>query len=293
MNSGDYRVTAVLTEHLGFAPITLIDEVINAVNHIMYNCIDALEKFLGKRRQSTIEELKSKNVPDPENRAFPEEEIKTGAAELETLLVSHVDNNFDKFELYTLRNILTIPKDLVEDGWIKLKHHEGLDFKLQEHSEHSAVNDNQLKPLIDSIGYELQLRKILLLQKRRASKIIEVLSHYKSCVESVTQAGAGTRLPQETAAIWKQRLLPMNENVYHILGQADELLGDVLALNEKFMKTSEEGGIRGQRYRPTTRDCYIHDKSVRILDELGIVKSVDEHAKSAVLYSAQVHEVEQ
>lgn len=285
-------MTAVLTEHLGFAPITLIDEVINAVNHIMYNCIDALEKFLGKRRQSTIDELKNRNIPDPESRAFPEEEIKSGASELETLLVSHVDNNFDKFELYTLRNILTIPKDLVEDGWIKLKHHEGLDFKSQEHSEDSTFNDNQLKPLIESINFELQLRKILLMQKRRASKIIEGLTHYKSCIESVTQAGTGTRLPQEIAGIWKQRLLPMNENVYHLLGQADELLGNVLALNEKFMKASDEGGIRGLHYRPTTRDRYIHDKSVRILDELGIVRSVDEHAKSAVLYSAQVHEVE-
>ena len=32
----DERTTAILTEHLEFAPLTLIDDVINAVNEIMY-----------------------------------------------------------------------------------------------------------------------------------------------------------------------------------------------------------------------------------------------------------------
>lgn len=47
-------------------------------------------------------------------------EIETGTHQLETLLYSSIDRNFDKFELYMLRNILAIP--LEDAGWIRLKH---------------------------------------------------------------------------------------------------------------------------------------------------------------------------
>ncbi len=42
--------------------------------------------------------------------------------QLETLLESTVDKTFDKFEIYTLRNILTVPDELA--GWMKLGHYE-------------------------------------------------------------------------------------------------------------------------------------------------------------------------
>ena len=37
------------------------------------------------------------------------DEIKIGTAKLESLLENSVDKNFDKLELYVLRNILSIP----------------------------------------------------------------------------------------------------------------------------------------------------------------------------------------
>ena len=42
--------------------------------------------------------------------------------QLETLLESTVDKTFDKFEIYTLRNILTVPDELA--GWMRLGHYE-------------------------------------------------------------------------------------------------------------------------------------------------------------------------
>ena len=45
--------------------------------------------------------------------------------QLETLLESTVDKSFDKFEIYTLRNILTIPDDLAP--WMRLAHYEVCD----------------------------------------------------------------------------------------------------------------------------------------------------------------------
>lgn len=50
------------------------------------------------------------------------QEIEEGLHKLETLLYSTVDKNFDKFEIYVLRNILSVPADLV--NWVRLSHYE-------------------------------------------------------------------------------------------------------------------------------------------------------------------------
>lgn len=41
--------------------------------------------------------------------------------QLETLLENTIDKNFDKLEIYTLRNVLTVPEDLVP--WVRLEHY--------------------------------------------------------------------------------------------------------------------------------------------------------------------------
>lgn len=48
-------------------------------------------------------------------------EIENGVHALETLLESTVDKNFDKFEIWTLRNILSVPPGLV--SYVKLAHY--------------------------------------------------------------------------------------------------------------------------------------------------------------------------
>lgn len=59
-----------------------------------------------------------------EDKEFPEakQEIEEGLHKLETLLNSTIDKNFDKFEIYVLRNILSVPADLV--NWVRLAHYE-------------------------------------------------------------------------------------------------------------------------------------------------------------------------
>lgn len=50
------------------------------------------------------------------------DEIENGMHQLETLLEATVDKTFDKFEIYTLRNILTVPDELAP--WMRLGHYE-------------------------------------------------------------------------------------------------------------------------------------------------------------------------
>lgn len=54
----------------------------------------------------------------PESRP----EIEHGVHQLETLLESTVDKNFDKLEIFVLRSILSVPEELAP--WIRLGHYE-------------------------------------------------------------------------------------------------------------------------------------------------------------------------
>jgi len=69
----------------------------------------------------------SRSIPDTDgngNVEYPEAaaEIENGVHQLETLLESTVDKAFDYFEIWTLRNVLTIPDDLAP--WMRLGHYE-------------------------------------------------------------------------------------------------------------------------------------------------------------------------
>jgi len=66
-------------------------------------------------------------IPDTDgdgNPIYPEAraEIEEGVHMLETLLEANVDKNFDKLEIYVLRNVLTVPEELVP--WVRLGHYE-------------------------------------------------------------------------------------------------------------------------------------------------------------------------
>jgi len=111
---------------------SLIDEIINAVNTIIYHAIEAIENGLlslpppalgfGSDKSSTS--LSIADADGDGNVEYPDAtaEIENGVHQLETLLEATVDKTFDKFEIYTLRNILTVPDELA--GWMRLGHYE-------------------------------------------------------------------------------------------------------------------------------------------------------------------------
>lgn len=271
---------SLLTEHLGFAPLTLIDEVINAVNHIMYRCTDALETFLVNRRKAQIEEIKAKSndsdvvMEDAESdevnsefrhKVFPQEEIRLGTAELETLLVAHVDRAFDKFELYTLRNIFTLPHNLVAEGWLRLKHHESLELPIpNDQNASSEESDKQIKQLISKINSELALRKLLHAHLLKATKLVKSLRHYKDCVIAITGSTNNSKLLPEAKAILRSNLEPIDENVYYLLGQADTLVQQTFKLESKL---KNEHSKESSGFKPSFRDIYLNEKLAKLLME--------------------------
>jgi hypothetical protein len=104
--------------------------VINSVNNLIYQAISSLESGLlstPPERLGFSHAANGSTIPDTDedgNVEYPEArlEIENGLHQLETLLESTVDKAFDKFEIYVLRNIFTVPEDLL--AWVRLRHYQ-------------------------------------------------------------------------------------------------------------------------------------------------------------------------
>lgn len=110
-------------------PQSLIDDVINSINTLIYQAISSLESGLLSTPPERLGFSHASNgtIPDTDedgNVEYPEArlEIENGLHQLETLLESTVDKAFDKFEIYVLRNIFTVPEELLPH--VRLKHYE-------------------------------------------------------------------------------------------------------------------------------------------------------------------------
>lgn len=158
MDYSDPQITqTLLTEHFQYTPLSLIDDIIDSVNNYIYQGINSLEtglfstppERLGFQKSSpiaattgtsTTTDLVEPDNSDPYSTA--KRELEEGLHSLETLLNSTVDKNFDKFEIYVLRNILTLPADLTP--YVRLRHYEGITYPLpgtgisDAHEEKSA-----------------------------------------------------------------------------------------------------------------------------------------------------------
>lgn len=126
--------TTLLTEHLKYTPLSLIDDIINAVNGYIYQSVNSLEAGLLSTQPERLG-FKGNRPQDNQLDNVPEytdakQEIEEGLHKLETLLSATVDKNFDKFEIYVLRNILAVPEDLTR--WVQLAHYKGITYPPNE-----------------------------------------------------------------------------------------------------------------------------------------------------------------
>lgn len=134
---------------------SLLDEIINSINFLAEKALSSVETSLlnappqqigfgkppnaavvgnskakRKRKQPTPSPPPFKeDAPEPTAEQIEEQasaEIASGTHQLETLLCTSIDRNFDKFELYVMRNILCVKPE--DRDWLRLGHYEGLNF---------------------------------------------------------------------------------------------------------------------------------------------------------------------
>ena len=102
--------------------------MINAVNELLYKSVEAVDTFLCNQPPGNLGFVQPKGtIPETDGDGNvimsleEEQEIQKGVHQLQTLFESAVDNAFDRFELFALRNIFYVKPELV--GWFRLAHH--------------------------------------------------------------------------------------------------------------------------------------------------------------------------
>ncbi|EMR11048.1 hypothetical protein PNEG_00647 [Pneumocystis murina B123] len=156
----------LLTEHLTYPPLSLIDDVINTINTLLYKAVGAIEQYMQHLPPSMISE----------------KEIDEGVQQVETFLENAIDRNFDAFELYALRNIFMVPENI--RGWIRLRHQMDVDFSKSEQdfekikSEISLLKNkiNMAYKVLHTLKNEDLLNQSILQQLRDFTKQLAFLS---------------------------------------------------------------------------------------------------------------------
>ncbi|KAG0348224.1 hypothetical protein BGZ54_004691 [Gamsiella multidivaricata] len=154
----------MLTEHFGFSPLSFVDDVINSVNNMIYQASMALQEFV----EGQMEELV---VTDRLKVRDFDIKVDTGKSmhKFETLLEASVDKNFDRFELYALKNIFGVPEDVD----IVLPHYEALDFGISVEREEQLNEQLELlrRQLIATKALNFKLRKQLEIEENRRRQL--------------------------------------------------------------------------------------------------------------------------
>lgn len=122
---------------------SLLDDIINTINVLADRALDNVERLLLSLpppklgfKQSKKDSGKPTAVPSDEAAKL---EIENGTHQLETLLNSAIDKNFDIFELYVMKNILTVKAQ--DRPFMQLSHYEGLDL----------ATNNPDRPTLESV----------------------------------------------------------------------------------------------------------------------------------------------
>jgi kinetochore protein Mis12/MTW1 len=112
----------------------LIDDIVNSINILAFKATDAVEKGLLSADPANLGfQIPPQTSPGAEQAAATIKdtvtaEVENGVHQLETLLEAKIDKNFDKLEVYALRNILSVPPEV--RNWVRLSHYQGLNFTL-------------------------------------------------------------------------------------------------------------------------------------------------------------------
>ncbi|KAG0028671.1 hypothetical protein BGZ82_008315 [Podila clonocystis] len=150
----------LLTEHFGSSPLSFVDDVINSVNNMIYQASMALQEFI---------EYQLQEITQIEGRTLDIKlETEKGMHKFETLLESSVDRNFDRFELYALKNIFGVPEDVD----IVLPHYEALDFSIASEREQELDDELEIlrRQVIATKALNHKLRKELEMQENARRK---------------------------------------------------------------------------------------------------------------------------
>ncbi|KAK5128975.1 hypothetical protein LTR85_000308 [Meristemomyces frigidus] len=282
--------TALLTEHLRYTPLTLLDDIINTVNELVFRAVNAIEEGLS---QAPPEQLGFKLSPTQASALTSEEskkdalfelkqnEVDSGIVQLESLLNATVDKDFDKFEIYTLRNILAVgheeeARDLA--SWVQLEHYKHLDLVNAEHAPTPEAVQLQRRKLQET----MKLNAMLKAEEARNTAVLDQLAALVGTRSEPRQATQSpfaflTSSPHTSKSASSQ---PLTQNVHYAVAQLPALRELIAQLKDSLHTMPNTRHTReDEDSREAKRRRYLDSQSQRALERKGI--GADTAAKTA------------
>ncbi|KAK1058831.1 hypothetical protein LTR74_013058 [Friedmanniomyces endolithicus] len=301
MASSNHIQNALLTEHFRYTPLKLLDDIINNVNELVYRAINAIEEGLAAIPPTalgfTLTPSQLESLPTEESRQDALDNLKAtelgnGCVQLESLLNSTVDRDFDKFEIYTLRNILALGHDEAEARelaeWVVLEHYKHVDVKGLEDLPTPEEVQLLWRKLVES-------RKLNAMLKAEEAKNAAVLEQLDGLLGAPDKDGSGSGQADESpfaflkdspnisATASTKNTQPLTQNVLYALAQLPALR-DLVGQLKGSLQT-----LPNARYAPThdadsaeaKRRQYLDTQSLRAVQRKGIASSDDSARQTA------------
>nr|POE72993.1 kinetochore-associated protein mtw1 [Quercus suber] len=230
MATSSHLQNSLLTEHFRYTPLTLLDDIINTVNELVFRAINAIEQGMSDISPEAlgfkVPTRKALASPQAQRAALHElkqNEIDTGVVQLESLLNATVDKDFDKFEIYTLRNILAVGH--AEDGdlarWVRLEHYRDVDLESSRDSPSPEQVQLRRRKLHET-------RKLNLMLKQEEARNAAVLDQLRKLTGHSAAGDTATSAPPPLAFLTasphtSQSAQPLTQNVQYALAQLPAL----------------------------------------------------------------------
>ncbi|KAI1002365.1 hypothetical protein K3495_g5837 [Podosphaera aphanis] len=301
----------LLTEHLTYRPAALIDDVVNSINILAFKATEAVEKGLLAANPTDLGfKLPPQNTPEgiEAARVISERvttEIENGVHQLETLLESKIDKNFDRLEIYALRNILNVPEDL--RNLVRLSHYEGINAAPEKDAPNTESICLQRKKLRETQKLHAYLRaesarnKATIMTLR--SLIINQSSKQESdsCTNKIypafgflqneTFTGDASQ-PVTTSTSFALSQLPALQSLLKDLEPRLGRLTDTIHSEGSEKDTAKS--FRRERFEFIEKETRRHLENVRQLDlgEMGEVRDEEWHGSGRKIDKAEVEDLE-
>ncbi|KAI6866146.1 hypothetical protein KC323_g4046 [Hortaea werneckii] len=293
---------ALLTEHFRYTPLTLLDDIINTVNELVFRAINAIDEGLSSAPPEVLgfrlQQDRAASLTNEESRKdalleLKQNEIDNGIVQLESLLNATVDKDFDKFEIYTLRNILAVghgeeARDLA--SWIQLEHYRNLDLTGSKEAPKPEEVQLQRRKLQESRKLNIMLkaeeaRNTAMLQQLRSMTGVKSEESGEAAASSSpfafltsSQHTSTSSSSQHTSTSSSSQ--PLTQNVQYALSHLPALRQHLAQLKESLHVLPNARHTReDDESKEARRRRYLDTQAQAAMDRKGVV--ADEATRAA------------
>ena len=188
---------------------------------------------------------------------------------LESLLNATVDKDFDKFEIYTLRNILALGHEEEQlAGWVQLDHYKNLDLSRTD----SSPTPEQVQLQRRKLNETAKLNTMLKAEEARNAAVLEQLQSLTGTNDADKDTGSPFAFLTSSSHTAKNSSgQPIKQNVQYALSQLPALRQHLAQLKQSLQTPlNARRGREDDDSLENKRRNYIDYHSRRALDRKGI-----------------------